>query len=181
MSYSGGCSRDMSWRKWGEQQRRRFETAEQRSAVPAAESVPLTLTSEGCFKVAPLVHISDTAHTGRLPGARFNYRSKDYKLRIKWNCNRKLALLELGWGIGGSWMGAVQRELRKSFSSRLRESAHSSATLHHFTANPKLQSSLEDVKQNSDFRFFLPTQFWVVMPATKYQQTMSINLSVIGP
>lgn len=75
-------------------------------------------------------------------------------------------------------MGAVQRELRKSFSSRLRESAHSSATLHHFTANPKLQSSLEDVKQNSDF--FLPTQFWV-MSATKYQQTMSINLSVIGP
>lgn len=104
MSYSGGCGRDMSWRKWGEQQRRRFETTEQRSAVPAAESVPLTLTSEGCFKVAPLVHISDTAHTGRLPGARFNYRSKDYKLRIKWNWNRKLALLELGWGIGGSWI-----------------------------------------------------------------------------
>lgn len=77
-------------------------------------------------------------------------------------------------------MGAVQRELSKSFSSRLRESAHSPATLHHFTANPKLQSSLEDVKQNSDFRFFLPTQFWV-MSATKYQQTMSINLSVIGP
>lgn len=104
MSYSGGCGRDMSWRKWGEQQRRRFETTEQRSAVPAAESVPLTLTSEGCFKVAPLVHISDTAHTGRLPGARFNYRSKDYKLRIKLNWNRKLALLELGWGIGGSWI-----------------------------------------------------------------------------
>lgn len=116
MRYSGGCSRDMSWRKWGEQQRRRFETAEQRSAVPAAESVPLTLTSEGCFKVAPLVHISDTAHTGRLPCARFNYRSKDYKLRIKWNCNRKLAMLELGWGTGG---GEWEPSKKKSSGSHL--------------------------------------------------------------